>query len=288
MKNVGIWIRVSTEDQAKGESPRIHEERARHYAAAKEFIVAELYDLSGVSGKSVMKHPEAQRMLTDIKTGRISGLIFTKLARLARNTRELLEFAEFFRQHKASLISLSESIDTSTAAGRMFYTIIAAVAEWEREEIAGRVAAGIEARFNRGELIGTVPYGWDALYRFQDGHELRTAKALSADELRPLESTHGGLSSCVLATNEVEKTWLRQMLVWRNAGVAYNQIAKRFNVMNVPTKLAGHLNRQSEPDCVIGSSWQCGNVAWVLNSKHTAKLVSAVPPSGADSTPKAA
>src|SRR6266436_7171918 len=119
-------------------------------------------------------------MLADVKSGKISGLIFTKLARLARNTRELLEFAEFFRQHKASLISLCECIDTSTPAGRMFYTIIAAVAEWEREEIASRVAAGISARFERGELIGTVPYGWDALYRFPDGHELLSPKALSA------------------------------------------------------------------------------------------------------------
>ena len=146
----------------------------------------------------------------------------------------------------------------------------------------------VEARFNNGELIGTVPYGWDALYRFQDGHELRSAKALSGDELRPLQSAHGELTSCVLAINEIEKTWLRQMLAWRNAGVAYNQIAKRLNAMNVPTKLAEHLNRRSGRDRVTGSSWQCGNVARVLKSKHTGKLLSALPPHGADPSAKAA
>src|ERR1700743_2949066 len=88
MKSVGVWIRVSTEDQAKGESPEHHERRARAYAEAKGWHVCELYNLAGVSGKAVMHHPESQRMLTDIRSGRIQGLIFSKLARLARNTRE--------------------------------------------------------------------------------------------------------------------------------------------------------------------------------------------------------
>src|SRR2546421_13108188 len=99
-KLVGIWIRVSTEDQARGESPEHHERRARAYAEAKGWNVRELYNLAGVSGKAVMHHPEAQRMLKDIKSGHIEGLIFSKLARLARNTKELLEFADIFRQHE--------------------------------------------------------------------------------------------------------------------------------------------------------------------------------------------
>src|SRR5208282_3480430 len=90
-KRVGIWIRVSTEDQAQGESPQHHEARAREYAKFNGWTVAEVYDLAGVSGKTVMEHPEAKRMLSDIKRGHITALIFSKLARLARNTRELLE-----------------------------------------------------------------------------------------------------------------------------------------------------------------------------------------------------
>src|ERR1700722_17690439 len=109
-KNVGIWIRVSTEDQARGESPEHHEKRARYYAESKEWKIVEVYHLEGVSGKAVTAHPEAQRMLKDIKSGRITGLIFSKLARLARSTRELLDFADVFRQYDADLISLQESI----------------------------------------------------------------------------------------------------------------------------------------------------------------------------------
>jgi site-specific DNA recombinase len=159
--NVGLFIRVSTVDQAKGESPKIHEERGRLYAESKGWKVVKIYDLKGVSGKSTRYHSETEKMLADIKDGEIQGLIFSQLSRLARNTEELLYYANYFEKFGASLISLNESIDTSSSSGKFFYTILGALSTWERENNLDRIMASIETRRTLGKFTGgQVSYGY--------------------------------------------------------------------------------------------------------------------------------
>ncbi len=180
-KKVGIWIRVSTEFQVKDESPEHHEQRAQYYIKSKDWEAVEVYRLDAISGKTVMDHPETQRMLRDVRTGRISGLVFSKLARLARNTKELLELADIFKTQKADLISLAEQIDTSTPAGTLFFTIISAMAQWEREEISARVSASVPIRAEMGKCTGgagAFGYKWDNKQFVLDENEAPVRKLM--------------------------------------------------------------------------------------------------------------
>lgn len=280
---VGVWIRVSTEDQARGESPKNHEARARMYAELKGWTVVEMYDLSGVSGKQVSDHPEAKRMFSDVMTGKIQGLIFSKLARLARNTRELLDFSDFFQKHNANLVSLEESLDTSTPAGRLLYTVIGALAQWEREEISARVAASIPIRAKQGKPTGGAgPFGymWNEerkmapnpkeaptvkrafeLY-LETGRLLTTCERLNEEGYRARKGTFAPVTLKRLLTDTVYKGL-------RRANYSKSKGFKKSWVLKPETDW---VFVQVEP-LVEEAVWEKANALLLKNGKHSPRVV---------------
>ena len=160
--NVGLFIRVSTLDQANNtDSVETHIERGKLYAQSREWNVVKIYNLAGVSGKSTINHKHTLEMFEDISSGKVEGIIISSLSRLARNTSELLEYSKFFEDHNASLISINESLDTSTSGGKFFYTLLSALSTYEREITYERQIASLNYRRKQGKFTGgMVSYGF--------------------------------------------------------------------------------------------------------------------------------
>jgi len=160
-KKVGIWVRVSSQDSVQKDNHINHKFRAEEFAKNRGWKVVKIYSLEALSGSSVMGYSETKQMLHDVQHGVINTLVFNKIARLARNTKELIEIAEFFSEYDANLVAMDMSIDTSTAIGRHFYRTMSSMAEWELEMISDRVKAGALSRAKRGVHVGgQAPFGF--------------------------------------------------------------------------------------------------------------------------------
>ncbi|HWK25378.1 MAG TPA: recombinase family protein [Solirubrobacter sp.] len=158
-------VRVSTGRQAEeGHSLDQQEHRGADYAKREEKTHV-VYREEGVSGAS-KRRPKRDRLLADLQPGDV--VLVTSLDRLGRSTRDLLETFDLIEAKGATLVSLREAIDTSTAAGRLLRTILAAVAEFERELGRERTANGIAGRArSSGKPWGAPAYGYR---KTADGH----------------------------------------------------------------------------------------------------------------------
>ncbi len=96
--------------------------------------------------------PELKKMLDRITAG--DTVVVESLSRLGRSTKDLIELTELFDQKGVHLVSLKESIDTSTSTGRLLFTLMSAIAQFERDVIADRTSEGLLAARARGRLGG--------------------------------------------------------------------------------------------------------------------------------------
>ncbi len=157
------YARVSTEEQARnGVSLDAQRSRIEAWAKAHGLPLAGIYQDAGISGTRTDR-PELERAMREA-CNRKGVLVIYSLSRMGRSTRHLLELAERLKKAGADLVSLSEALDSSTAAGRMTFGLLSVLAQFEAELTAERVTAALHHKMRIGEAPGgTAPYGFKAV-----------------------------------------------------------------------------------------------------------------------------
>lgn len=159
-----VYMRVSTEDQAReGFSIPAQREKLLAYIHSQGWEVAAIYADEGVSAKDTNR-PALQQLLHDIREGNIDVVLVYRLDRLTRSVLDLYRLLQQFEKYDVRFKSCTEVYDTTTAIGRLFITLVAALAQWERENLAERVKLGMEQMAReRKRPGGPAPFGYELL-----------------------------------------------------------------------------------------------------------------------------
>ncbi len=154
------YIRVSTEGQAQdGVSLDAQEAKVRAWAELNGVERVTIFRDAGLSGKRADNRPGLQEALLAVGPG--DALIVYSLSRLARSTKDTITIAETLDKRGADLVSLSERIDTTTAAGKMVFRMLAVLSEFERDQVSERTRFALaHKRANHQKTGGDVPYGF--------------------------------------------------------------------------------------------------------------------------------
>jgi DNA invertase Pin-like site-specific DNA recombinase/uncharacterized protein YbaR (Trm112 family) len=210
---VGLYIRVSTQEQAKeGYSIPAQKERLMAYCAAQGWTDFKFYIEEGVSAKDTNR-PQLQQLLNDVKKGKINMILVYRLDRFTRSVRDLYNMLEMLETYKCAFKSATELYDTSNAMGRMFIGLVALLAQWETENLSERIKMALHEKvMNDGERVGNIPYGFD----------LNDEEKLVANDKAPIvlkmnQKTKEGMSASQLAKylNKVntDRVWYPQGVI---------------------------------------------------------------------------
>ncbi|MFZ5823893.1 MAG: recombinase family protein [Bacillota bacterium] len=155
------YIRVSTDEQAQsGYSLMAQRERLESFARSQGWTLAKVYEDDGYSAKD-MNRPALQEMLNDAQPGEV--ILAYRLDRLTRSVLDLYELMKVFEKEGVLFKSATEEFNTTTPHGRLMITLVAVLAQWERETIAERVKMGRQKKASTGEWPGgPIPFGYKA------------------------------------------------------------------------------------------------------------------------------
>ncbi len=154
------YVRVSTEKQADfGVSLEAQTAKIRAMAVVQGVELADVIVDAGESAKSLHR-PGVARLLALVDAGAVDTVIIAKLDRLTRSVADLAELLKRFERRGVSLVSVADSLDTRSAAGRLVLNIMVSVSQWEREAIGERTRDAMRHKRSKGERVGTVPFGY--------------------------------------------------------------------------------------------------------------------------------
>lgn len=213
---VAIYVRVSTQEQAKeGFSIPGQLESLRAFCKSQNWEIVEEYKEEGKSAKD-LERPKMQEMMRDIKRDKIDLVLVYRLDRLTRSVLDLYQLLNYFDENGVKFRSATEVYDTTTAMGRLFITLVAALAQWERENLAERVKFGIHQMIDEGKRPGGhSPYG----YKFKKNFECEIIKE--------------------------EAKWVKKIFEWYVDGFGYRKIADRLNELKVKPRIAKEWNHNT-------------------------------------------
>lgn len=160
-KIAGIYIRVSTEDQAReGFSLPEQKERLEAYCKFNSYKIVEYYTDAGISAKTGNHRPEYDRMLEDGKQGKINMIIALKLDRITRSTRDWETLMDYLEKYNINIAFVNDDINTTTANGKMVSRIMMSVSQNEIERTSERTIIGLEGAIKQGHIPARAPLGY--------------------------------------------------------------------------------------------------------------------------------
>ena len=151
IKRAGVYCRVSTQEQ----STAAQETELKEFAKNRGWDVVKIYS-DTISGTKDSR-PGLNQLMADCHSRKIDVVLVWKFDRFARSVSHLLRALETFEELGVEFVSISEQVDTSTATGKMIFTVLGAVAALERSLIAERTKLGISNARKQGKRIGRPP-----------------------------------------------------------------------------------------------------------------------------------
>lgn len=158
-KMVG-YVRMSTDKQEI--SPEMQREKIIAYCKLHDLTLYSIEQDLGISAKDIEGRPGFQNALDLILLkGEADGLVVWKLDRAFRSTKDAIGTAEQFNKRKKAMVSINESIDTTSAMGEFFFTLTAALGQMERKLIGERTRIALQTKIRNGERVGSVRMGFN-------------------------------------------------------------------------------------------------------------------------------